>query len=133
MDILDTNQKKKIDLSDKKSLNRNVKDVNVSTVCDASVNTKDMKPDPDEQLLADLEAGHVRGERPVSLVSSCSGDTGIVADYRSDTKDRPMSMISTTSSVDTGQYLGRRKNQNKLVSGEFVESCNANDGNQLDI
>ncbi|KAK2150521.1 hypothetical protein LSH36_402g03045 [Paralvinella palmiformis] len=63
---------------------------------DVSCNRSD-----DEQLMADLEAGHSRVERPISLVSSCSADTGIVVDYRDGNKERPFSMIST-SSADTG-------------------------------
>ena len=58
----------------------------------------------DATLRADLEAGHSRNERPVSMVSCCSADTGIVSDVgvRGEPKERPLSLISTTS-IDTGK------------------------------
>ena len=66
----------------------------------------------EQQLLADLEAGHTRNERPTSMISTCSADTGIVADIPVGAmaglledyvpKERPVSLVSTTS-VDTGK------------------------------
>jgi hypothetical protein len=63
----------------------------------------------EEVLRMELRQGHVKCERPTSLLSTCSADTGIVADMNSMTtsgawdKDvgRPVSIVST-SSVDTG-------------------------------
>lgn len=62
-----------------------------------------------DQLIADLQEGHRRTERPTSMISSCSADTGIVADVTgtggdTDRKERPVSLIST-SSVDTGTFI----------------------------
>ena len=56
------------------------------------------------QLLSDLQAGHARCDRPVSMISTGSADTGIVADMPAtqDRKERPLSLVST-SSVDTGK------------------------------
>ena len=83
-------------------------------VCDKVSDTNESLTEEDAQLLCDLEAGHSRYDRPISMISSCSGDTGIVMDIagagtasadRNDVsrKERPVSLIST-SSADTGEY-----------------------------
>ena len=59
--------------------------------------------DEQDQLIADLQKGHHKSERPTSMVSTSSADTGIVADLNPRSRaERPISLIST-SSVDTGQ------------------------------
>ena len=70
--------------------------------------TKEELDEEADQLIADLQAGHNRNERPVSMISTGSADTGIVADISNGVhcsrRERPVSLIST-SSVDTGEFL----------------------------
>ena len=64
-----------------------------------------------ERLMADLLAGHCKADRPTSMISTGSTDTGIVADTsmfrrslnEGERRERPLSLIST-SSQDTGQH-----------------------------
>ena len=58
-----------------------------------------------DQLMVDLQAGHTKQDRPVSMISTGSADTGIVADLPGtpNRKERPLSLVSTTS-VDTGKH-----------------------------
>ena len=65
----------------------------------------------DDQLLADLSEGHHKRERPVSVLSTCSTDTGVELDTVSD-RQRPISIISV-SSIDTGE-----SGQRSVVDGQ---------------
>ena len=67
------------------------------TVCDGEHRTVNI----DDQLLVDLSEGHHKRERPVSVLSTCSADTGVEVDTASD-RQRPVSIISM-SSIDTGE------------------------------
>ena len=66
------------------------------TVCDGGHQIINI----DDQLLVDLSEGHHKRERPVSVLSTCSADTGVELDIASD-RQRPVSIISM-SSIDTG-------------------------------
>ena len=93
-DSLDT-----VELSDYKSQDRSPEATETMDI----VSQAELDEEAD-QLIADLQAGHHRSERPISMISTGSADTGIVADFpnnASQRRERPVSLIST-SSVDTG-------------------------------
>lgn len=72
-------------------------------VCDGEHSSKLKDTNTEDQLLADLSEGHHKRERPVSVLSTCSTDTGVDLDTVSD-RQRPVSIISV-SSIDTGKCL----------------------------
>ena len=72
----------------------------------------------DDQLLADLSEGHHKRERPVSVLSTCSTDTGVELDTVSD-RQRPISIISV-SSIDTGESGQRSVVDGRVSSPKSV-------------